>query len=377
MLRQQKLESDPNASKEEQNAPKTPLQDPLPEKTLTVNEYRFAVLYNFLKEFVCTIMLLILYSRLGSYSFSAIALVIFVMLVVFAFPFMNPYLYFHVAIALQQGNPPEYRPTEPNFWIKWRIVRKAVVVVLLITAQLCGAVTAAYMRKYFTDTYGVEFMTPDATNGIAAYRFNTTSTITTFDKQIRWTFEEFFAVILFLVGVTHILDSVVGMITHGTEQSNKKQDDPKPEENKYDIFNIHFPASAPPVVGIFYIAVLIAGLSLMFPTAHFSIATSLYLYIVQTLTENDTPLYKNTLVDTENGEVGYRILGGIFGTLMVMGYYQLIYKMVPGYYKIARIIRLQVGLGTEYKPPSNLYPFSKKKYDVLAYNKFSSQYLKL
>jgi hypothetical protein len=328
-----------------------------------VNETQWmsAMFIQCLKEFVAVVTFFLLFSRLGVYSLDNAAFTVYLTLVIFNFPYLNPYLLGFVYFVLTWKAKYIFfdKPTISNYTL-----RKTIVFVALGIFQILGAVAAAFWRKNMTDTYGTESMDP-VTGGSIAYRitkYNGTVLLegprnivagqgnSWSNVKAMWFLDEWFAVMLFLIGVAHINEAfkptraivqrTEEKVTDGTSTVSETPPSNAISPPMTNTYNRLFNANHVPVVSIFYICVLAAGISRTFPTAHLSLTSTAYLSIMQHLTNATSTEF----VDLQNDEPLLRMAGGVTGTLLAGLYAWFIYRMLPGLTTAARALRANPAL---------------------------------
>lgn len=321
------------------------------------NDTVYATLVQGLKEFVAVVTYALCFARLGVWSFDNPAFGIFMSLVVFNFPFMSPYLLTYVYSAMAWNAA--FKTAGKPFWFgSWfRRASISMKVVFLIGVQLFGAAMAAYWRKYMIDTWGKEELDSEALNGLRAWKITKgvkhglRDVCDSENEMFQfWVLEEWFAVMLFLIGLTHILEyhkTTKGFVQRAPENGASEASDSTPDTDKR--YNRKFLPTPTPVSAIFYICVFVAAMTRMFPTAHFSFSVTLYLHVLQKLVDDTGTVY----IDYAKNECLYRLIGGCLGTLFAWLYFAGIYRLLPTY-KWARIFRANPQLFS--KANDNLNP---------------------
>ena len=152
-----------------------------------------------LKELVAVMFILTAYNRLGTYTdLMTGPLLLFLTLVVFAFPFLNSYLF----VFLRFG--PWYQPTH--------LLRSAVQAVLVCASQVVGAVCAAALQTgVLKDRYGDAHMAPlgSLANGTLGALYVDTKRNMGGAESF---FEEGCAVFVLLVGLMHCIEADAGAL---------------------------------------------------------------------------------------------------------------------------------------------------------------------
>jgi len=298
-------------------------------------------LFIFLREFVSTVCLLVLNSRLGGDLFIAGPIVTLYINIVFRRPLNNPYVALLACASSgdwKNANVAGY----PGF-NKTTTSRLSMFIYfcILLTAELLGAFTAAEIRAHNDGILGYEFikgaawgsgqmyfkvndMTTDKTcwNSTRFPNPTATSEISVrldrsdthkmlksdaciADIQWRWWMAEDFGATLFLI-VAYV-HAWRWLRAEDMERSN-----PSPRTTHYWEEIITFSAAS---------ASLGFMTAIAFPTAHAGLHTSLFLLRYQDLTTDKT-VTSNTL-----GEPYYRGLGGILGCVCAVAYEYAVAKL--------------------------------------------------
>ena len=172
-------------------------------------------------EFLAVFFQLFCYSRVGSLDLFASALVLYATLVVFDFPFLNPYLFWFIRLG-------------PS----WKFSRGAAIQCVFVVACQCLGAGSAAAASYAART-------PDDT----AIRSGAG-----WDNGFIF-LEELLAVCAFLMGMVHVLRCEIPEILENAERADNTL----------------------PIKAIMYVSVLVAGLSRAFPSAHFGLHISVFM----------------------------------------------------------------------------------------------------
>lgn len=292
----------------------------------------------FLREFVSTICLLILSSRLGGDLFIAGPIVTLYVCIVFRRPLNNPYVAFLACASsgdwknANVSGYPWFKKGQTSSWVI------AFYFVFLLIAQGGGALAAAEIRAYNDGILGYEFMKGGAWGSSQLhYHANLDSESTCWNKnetkkignltgniaeipvhlygsksaakvkdsgecdaRIKWRWwmmEDLVATLFLLVAYVHVWR---WLRSDSIEGGNANQ-----SESRYWEEIISFSTAS---------ASLSFMTSIAFPTAHAGLHTSLFVTYYQYLsTDRDITAY-------DMGEPGYRLLGGAMGCLLAVVY---------------------------------------------------------
>ena len=213
-------------------------------------------------EFLAVFFQLFCYSRLGSFDLFTSALVLYATLVVFHFPFLNPYLFWFIRL----GPAGKFN------------ARMAAQCIFVVASQCLGAGCAA------AASYGAE--TPDDTTVqmvVWSDKKWMDSNLGDVGSSKGWNdglvfFEECVAVCAFLMGIVRVLQCEVPEMLENAERKDNTL----------------------PIKAIMYVSVLVAGLSRAFPSAHFGLHVSVF------------------MLARGVGGAWFRVLGGCVGTLIAI-----------------------------------------------------------
>ena len=292
----------------------------------------------FLREFVSTICLLVLNSRLGGDLFIAGPIVTLYVSIVFRRPLNNPFVTTLACISSgdwKNANVAGYPGFDKQ---KTGMYKMIPYLAFLLIAQLLGALTAAHIRAYNDKSLGHEFIKgaswgssqihikvadmtdtcwksdyfPPGTDEIPVHLYKDNTEKMFKDEgcisrvQWRWwMFEDFGATLFLLVAYVHVW--------RWLRWEDTKSNNPRPSTKEYWEEIISFSTAS-------------AGLGLMtaiaFPTAHAGLHTSVFLATYQSLT-SDRSITANTL-----GEPLYRALGGAVGCICAVMYENVVAMLI-------------------------------------------------
>ena len=238
------------------------------------------------KEFVAVMFQLVCYSRLHSFDLFNGPLVLYVTLIVFSFPFLNPYLF-----AVLRLGP----------WYRGKNLAYIFVQTLFVAAAQCGGgVAAAVISNRVESNWPSSALVRvnSVVNGTGVeigsmYNDNVS------DKERGLAFfEEFVAVLTLLVGVIHLIECHAALLL-----KNRPTVVPPP----------------PPVDGIialpselvFQVCVLVAGIVCAFPSAHQAMHVSIFLEFSKEHPSHEV--------------IWCRIGGGLVATISGVIYYCFVY----------------------------------------------------
>jgi len=235
------------------------------------------------KEFFAVVFQLVCYSRLNSFDLFTGPLILYVTLVVFSFPFLNPYLF--AVLRLGPWNTGEA-------WMATLLQTLFVAV-----AQCVGAVVAAFISK------GARSAWPSAmlvdVNSVVNGTGREAGVIYNDSLPDSWSgivvIEEFAAVLALVVGVIHLVECHAGPLLRNRNNS------PPPTEDGI----VPVPSEL-----VFQVCVLVAGIICAFPSAHQAMHISVYLEVSE--------VYGAKVI-------WLRFLGGAIATVAGVVYYNFIY----------------------------------------------------
>ena len=311
-----------------------PATDAAPTSTACERSFDSLIYFSsiFLREFVSTICLLILNSRLGGDLFIAGPVVTLYVNIVFRRPLNNPFVSTLACMSSGEwkhanvAGYPGFNKEKTHWWellLFW---------MLLLAAQLGAAATAAEVRAYNDRILGYEFIKGAAWGtGQMHMRANLEKSDTCWEQNYfsngtkadipirlyrndadklfkddacrgdvkwRWWFAEDLGATLFLiVGYIHVW--------RWLRWDDMETSNPNPRERRYWEKIVAFSVTS---------ASLGFMTSIAFPTANAGLHTSLFLYRYQELNTD-----KNVM-SNDMGEAGYRMLGGSAGCLLAVLY---------------------------------------------------------
>jgi len=261
-----------------------------------------------LKEFCAVGFQMVCYSRLGSFDFFTGPLVLYVTLVVFNFPFLNPYLFafFRFGPWLKEQKGSMY-----HFYV-------FIQVVFVSGSQLSGAYVASFITKDYLAKWGkdIGFLNSNLTKVDAGVMYK--SLDNGLDSgSVGYLFaEELVSVVVLLVGVIHILEGSLPKLLDvwmSIERSESYNPEDKPPNNPVETSSVPKIDKGPPVPSdfILHVCILVAGIIRAFPSAHQAMHITVYLIAMEY--ENVSP-------------GGYRVFGGLVATLLCTGYYRWVFR---------------------------------------------------
>lgn len=238
------------------------------------------------KEFVAVMFQLVCYSRLHSFDLFNGPLVLYVTLIVFSFPFLNPYLF-----AVLRLGP----------WNKGTSWFGVIFQTFLIACAQCGGgIVAALISNSVNSVWSSSALVRvnSVVNGIGVEAGS--MYIDNFSNKERGLafLEEFVAVLTLLVGVIHLMECHAASLL-----KNRPSAVPPP----------------PPVDGIFalpselvfQVCVLVAGILCAFPSAHQAMHVSIFLEFSKEHPSHEV--------------IWCRIGGGLVATICGVFYYCFVY----------------------------------------------------
>jgi hypothetical protein len=302
-----------------------------------------------LKEFCAVFTGLICYSRIGIASPFYGGIILALVLIVFSFPFLNPYLF----IMLRFG--PFWRTDKvQSVNDRWNaFFRNCQQSFFIVGSQIAGSFFAAFVRTELDKTYNPEFLPSPP--------LNKTKQPDIHQIQTTQFFEEFFAVSFLLIGLINLIHALNPELINNTiwvapTKSTSQQETPRlrttPFNHNVDCCDSEIevgmvqpeeadslipdetttPVSAVPVITtqmfqapvplIFAAGCIVIALSISFPFAHQSAHITVYMYFYNVIPHDDN-------------EYATRIGGGILGTAAGLFYYYYLFVW-PQYSRFLR-----------------------------------------
>jgi hypothetical protein len=287
---------------------------------------------NTLKEYLAVIAALLCFSRIGLADHVYSGMCLYVILVVFSFPFLNPYLF----IFLRLGPWAKWDTVEtpkgvPEVSVSNTFVRYAFQIAIMLIGQLFGAYTAAMIRNRLDEVYDSEYTPPSPSSS------NFTTALA--DMHTKYAIDEMFCVAFLLIGLTHLIQCYCDVILVNVHWSKPSTSTPTGSNTSFaveytpvadgcdapvltpitpndivDTPTLNNPVAPNAIAGnlIATACVLVSCLSVAFPSAHQSLHVTMYLASLKT-----SPL--------ANDEELYRIIGGSAGTILALGYYYAVF----------------------------------------------------
>lgn len=279
------------------------------------------------KELVAVFFILTAHQRLGAYDLFNTPLVLFLTLVVFAFPVMNTYMF----IFLRFGP-----------WFRYdTLLRSVAQTVMIAIAQIGGAffAVALYTSKVKDNFDDSRFATlANETQKIGILYHDSVNA-----GWWEYFVEEGVAVFVLLVGLVHLIEADMHMLlAHSfwnmgnapttippTEQGEEKVSllppggEPdtlgnRPPAAQFTLQSSAQPAKSKippyhsiPITLIVHVSILVAGIMRAFPSAHQSLHITLYV--------------GNGILDEWPSDFYGRLVGGFVGTILALIYYHTVY----------------------------------------------------
>ena len=319
-----------------------------------------------IKEFVGVFMFLVAYSRMGMFDTFTAPLVFYTVQVVLAFPFVNSYLFFFM----------RFGPWLTQDWNWTWGVRTMGQFLSVVLFQYLGSLAAYHAVIDYQSKWENATMITSVEKGtsntyietrVPELLYNTVTDNDTDETRFYFMLDEFFAVLILLIGTLHLMEAVTpkllqnafwsignngkqdpifsggtgfssrhrdlhmqiqrlalavnridGFVTkHEANETIKRQDtaivDTADTEtsNQIEEINAYVPV---PFMLIFQLSILIAGVSRAFPSAHLSPHISFYKgYSDEHITWMCT---------------GMRLVGGTLASFVALGYYFVWYVWV-------------------------------------------------
>ena len=284
---------------------------------------------NTLKEYLAVIAALLCFSRIGISDYLYSGMCLYVILVVFSFPFLNPYLFIFLRLGpwakldFVKDNTGKYVTSTSN-----TLIRYVIQIAIMLIGQLLGAYTAAKIRNKLDEIYDSEYTPPPHSSS--------NSTIVLTDMHTKYAIDEMFCVAFLLIGLTHLIQCYCDAILVNVHWGKQSTSTPAGANTLYTVeytpvsdgcdgpVQITSDESAEPTLNnpvppnaiagnlIAAACVLVSCLSVAFPSAHQSLHVTMYLASLKT----------SPLADDEEL---YRIIGGSAGTILALSYYYAVY----------------------------------------------------
>ena len=261
------------------------------------------------KELVAVFFILTAHQRLGAYDLFNTPFVLFLTLVVFAFPVMNTYMF----IFLRFGP-----------WFKYDTLLRSIAQTFMIAvAQIVGAfcAVALYKNKVKDNFDDSRFATLE--NGTQKFGILYHDSVNA--GWWEYFFEEGMAVFVLLVGLVHLIEADIHVLLAHVfwhlkddelDTVNNTKDpgvtDPLIDKSNHSLVPPQSQGyNAIPIDLIVHVSILVAGIMRAFPSAHQSLHITLYV--------------GNGILDEWPSDFIGRIIGGFFGTALALIYYHTIY----------------------------------------------------
>lgn len=289
----------------------------------------------FAREFISTLCLFLLRSRLNGSLFIAGPIVTFYINIVFRRPLNNPFVLTFACLSAgdwKKANVAGY-PGFKRGITEWYEI--ALYWLWLLIAQLSGAVAAAYIKDSYAESVGSEFIQGSAWGVNQVYLKvkkdsasscwkNSTLPIPiqlfgndTPDQLLEsckiqiqrtwWFLEDLCAVLFLIVSYMHIWKWL--------RWDDEEEGNPTCKQSRYWEKIVSFSAVT---------SVLSLTTAMTFPSAHAGWHTSLYIYVYQTL-RSDIQI---TVISMYEPQI--RAIGGFVGCLMAIAYEQMLARYFAG-----------------------------------------------
>jgi len=195
-----------------------------------------------LKEFIAVLVQLICYERLGVVDLFQGGLILYMILVVFNFPFLNSYLFGFLRFGMWFKNPKKDNDAALPYW-GW-VLRTCVQFIVVTIFQVAGALCAAEAVKKINSQW-VDAGLYNAVNGSVAppvggnprigvsYRRPAEDKIAGGDEF----FDEFCAVFMLLIGLLHLIASDSDKSLLNTYWHKDAVDTPSKDSNPMEGFS--------------------------------------------------------------------------------------------------------------------------------------------
>ena len=228
-----------------------------------------------LREFAGAFVSLVCYSRVGPYNMLyAGGINLSMILFVFGFPFLNPYLRTFIYFG-----PLCTTDDYPALLVSWSVA---------VATQIAGAGTAGLMHNHLVENFGIERLN-------ATYAFaRDTAPMSTYIA------DEMFAVLFLLVGLLHLIRAMAEPLLANRYWAGDTQD--PPSSSSRDALSIQLIACA---------SFLVIAITHAFPSANQSLHITVYLSVIGVQSSDES---------------AYRSLGGVLGTLLALLYYYVYYN---------------------------------------------------
>jgi hypothetical protein len=150
-----------------------------------------------LKEFVAVLVQLVCYSRLGSVDLINGGVILYMILVVFSFPFLNSYLYGFLRFGMWWNNRLKSRT---GGWI----IQTVIQFICMTLCQVGGALLAAWIVKQYSGSWGdavLRSVSDPVDGGAVGVQYESSASGVGGFMFL----EEFCAVFILLVGLLHLM----------------------------------------------------------------------------------------------------------------------------------------------------------------------------
>ena len=298
----------------------------MPSFTGFTSDWFLRMLIQCAKELVAVFFILTAHQRLGAYDLFNTPLVLFLTLVVFAFPVMNTYMF----IFLRFGP-----------WFKYDTLLRSIAQTCMITvAHIGGAfcAVALYTNKVKDNFDDSRFATLENSTQKIGILYHDSVNAGWWEYFV----EEGVAVFVLLVGLVHLIEADMHMLlahsfwnmgnaVHPTDTESETEkllpgvadsDDAapatRPKAAQFTLQSSAQPAKfkippyhSIPIKLIVHVSILVAGIMRAFPSAHQSLHITLYV--------------GNGILDEWPSDFNGRLIGGFVGLLLALIYYHTVY----------------------------------------------------
>jgi hypothetical protein len=190
-------------------------------------EWVLSTLGGAVKEMIAVIAALLCYSRVGLADRVYSGMCLYVILVVFAFPFLNPYLYFF----LRFGPWAAWDKVDSQQKKLNTVLRYLMQFAFVAAFQCLGAFAAAQIRKALDKVYNGEYTPPDPPVS--------SKNVSDYDKGVGYFMDEMFCVLFLLIGLVHLIHFYLKVILQNVFwKGNDKSNIPEENSDSEKIRNI-------------------------------------------------------------------------------------------------------------------------------------------
>ena len=190
------------------------------------SDWLWGTLYLFIKEYITVVLQLVLFSRIGTTpDFLTGALILFMMLVSFGFPFMSSYLFF----VLRMG------PFNKDETVPYPLgtIRNLLQTVFVIIAHVLAALSAARFLQSYADQWkscGLQMKVADSAQMVSWLYIGNDPNTGALPMA-----DEFLNTFIFLIGLLHLLAKHLPAELMLSAYFNVKQEEKNEEDNKLSV----------------------------------------------------------------------------------------------------------------------------------------------